>query len=133
LIRSGTFRASAGYEHTNALLKLPDPPTAIFAGSDLQAAGAYQALREHGLSIPSDMSIVGFDDVPLANLMSPPLTTIRQPLAQMGKTAVDMLLRSIEGQTPDPARVELATNLLERESCAPVVPAARPEPEKGVA
>jgi DNA-binding LacI/PurR family transcriptional regulator len=86
LIRQGAFRVPDGYEHTKALLHLPDPPSAIFAANDLQAAGVYQALRENGITIPSGMSVIGFDDIPLASLMSPPLTTIRQPLVQMGHT-----------------------------------------------
>ena len=117
LVRSGNYRPDAGHAHARALLELPDPPTAIFAGNDLQAAGVYRALRERGLFIPSDVSVVGFDDVPLAGLLSPPLTTIRQPLAEMGRTAVSILLRLISGEVLTPPRVELATTLVERESC----------------
>ncbi|MBX5459219.1 MAG: LacI family DNA-binding transcriptional regulator [Thermogemmatispora sp.] len=119
LIRPGEFRQQTGYDQTCALLALPQPPTAIFAGSDLQAMGVYAALRAHGLRVPDDVSVVGFDDVPIATMVSPTLTTIRQPLAEMGRMATTMLLRLIAGEPLDSMRIELATSLVVRESCAP--------------
>ena len=119
LIRHGTFRFDAGDMETRALLALPEPPTAIFAGNDLQSFGAYQALHALGRPAPRAMSGVGFDDVPSAARASPPLTTIRQPLGEMGRVATTMLLRLLSGRPLDTARVELATTLLPRASCAP--------------
>ncbi len=119
LIRPGDFTQPAGYEQTCALLELADPPTAIFAGSDAQAMGVYSALHARGLAIPTDMSVVGFDDVSIAALVTPALTTIRQPLAEMGRTATRMLLRHIAQEPLDSMRVELTTNLIVRSSCAP--------------
>jgi LacI family transcriptional regulator len=119
LIRPGEFKQHTGYEQTCALLELPQPPTAIFAGSDLQAMGVYAALRAHGLMVPNDVSVVGFDDVSIATMVSPALTTVRQPLDEMGRVATTMLLRLIAGEPLDSMRVELVTSLIVRESCSP--------------
>lgn len=120
LIRPGGFIQQTGYEQTCALLDLPEPPTAIFAGSDTQAMGVYSALRARGLSVPDDMSVIGFDDVPIASIVTPTLTTIRQPLVEMGRIATTMLLRLIAEEPLDTMRVELTTSLIVRESCAPL-------------
>jgi LacI family transcriptional regulator len=128
LIRPGEFAQKTGYDQTCALLELAEPPTAIFAGSDMQAMGVYSALRAHGISIPNasdhhlGMSVIGFDDVPLASIVTPTLTTVRQPLIEMGRVATTMLLRMIAGEPLDSMRIELTTTLIERESCAPVRP-----------
>ncbi len=119
LVQPGSFQAKAGYAAANALLDVPEPPTAIFAGNDLQAMGVYRALYERGLRVPDDMSVVGFDDVPLTALLTPALTTVRQPVREMGALATRMLLRIVAGETLESARVELATSLMVRESCAP--------------
>ena len=95
------------------LLSLPDPPTAIFAGSDLQAFGLYEAARVLGLRVPDDLSVIGFDDLPMARWAWPPLTTIRQPLTEMAATATRIVLGD-DTQT----RVELATSLVVRQSTA---------------
>lgn len=120
LIRPGVFSQQTGYEQTLALLDLPEPPTAIFAGSDAQALGVYAAVRAQGLSVPDNMSVVGFDDVPLASLITPTLTTVRQPLVEMGRVATTMLLRLIAEEPLDSRRVELTTTLIVRESSAPL-------------
>ena len=119
LERSGGFVAETGYEAARALLRAPEPPTAIFAGNDLQAIGVYRALYEAGLRAPDDMSVVGFDDLPLARLLTPALTTVRQPVREMGALATRMLLRIIAGEKLESTRVELATSLVVRESSAP--------------
>ncbi|HET8841223.1 MAG TPA: substrate-binding domain-containing protein, partial [Ktedonobacteraceae bacterium] len=119
LVREGNFHPEDGLEQANALLDLSEPPTAIFAGSDWQAAGVYRALYERGLSVPGDISVIGFDDVPSARWMIPPLTTIRQPLKEMGRVATTMLLKLIAGETLETARLELASSLVIRASCAP--------------
>jgi LacI family transcriptional regulator len=118
LIRIGDFHHDGGYTQTRILLDLPNPPTAIFAASDLEATGVYRALYERGLNIPRDMSVIGFDDIPMAERMSPPLTTIRQPLKEMGRTATQMLLRMVQGSELENIRVDLATSLVIRASCA---------------
>lgn len=120
LIRPGTFSQETGYEQTCALLDLPEPPTAIFAGSDTQAMGVYSALNARGLSVPDDMSVMGFDDIPLASIVTPALTTVRQPLIEMARFATTMLLRQISEEPLDTMRVELTTTLVERSSCAPL-------------
>jgi LacI family transcriptional regulator len=119
LVQPGSFQAKAGYAAANTLLDAPEPPSAIFAGNDLQAMGVYRALYERGLRVPDDMSVVGFDDVPLVGLLTPALTTVRQPVREMGALATKMLLRIVAGETLESLRVELATSLMVRESCAP--------------
>ena len=101
------------------LLDLPDPPTAIFAFNDNIAIGAVQAARARGLRVPEDLSIVGFDDVEHATIVTPALTTVRQPLAEMGRTAVSLLNRLLERQRFETLHVELATRLVVRDSTAP--------------
>ncbi len=120
-IRPGTFSQETGYEQTCALLDLPEPPTAIFAGCDSQAMGVYSAVRARGLSIPDDVSVVGFDDVSIASIVTPALTTVRQPLIEMGRVATTMLLRLIAEEPLDSMRVELTTTLVVRDSCAPLL------------
>ncbi|WP_235018058.1 LacI family DNA-binding transcriptional regulator [Thermomonospora echinospora] len=126
LVRHGDFHHESGYLQAARLLELPDPPTAIFAGSDQQAFGACEAARERGLRIPQDLSIVGFDDLPVARWFSPPLTTVRQPLAEMGSLATRLLFRLSRGETLETHHVELATELVIRESTAPPPAPARP-------
>lgn len=113
LIRAGDFHVESGFEHGTALLTMPDPPTAIFAGSDMQAFGAYEAARLLGLSIPRELSVIGFDDLPMARWAWPPLTTIRQPLTEMAAAAARLVLGHGENR-----RVELATSLVVRQSTA---------------
>jgi DNA-binding LacI/PurR family transcriptional regulator len=119
LISHGAFHVGEGIERGRALLLAPDRPTAIFAGNDLQALGVYQAARELRLHIPEDVSIVGFDDLPVAQWVSPPLTTIRQPLVEMAVTAAELALSMARGEALVQPRVELATALVIRESTAP--------------
>lgn len=118
LIIGGDYQQRTAYEATQSLLQDVSPsPTAIFASNDLSAFGAMDAVREYGLRIPEDISIIGFDDIPQASLVYPKLTTVRQPLAQMGQVAVKMLLERIENQSRPPQRVALATQLVIRDSC----------------
>lgn len=119
LIRHGAFHVKEGVAEGRALLRLADRPTAIFAGNDLQAFGVYQAAREARLHIPEDLSVIGFDDLPVANWVGPPLTTIRQPLVQMAVTAARLVMSLSRGEQPAQTRVELATELVVRESTAP--------------
>jgi LacI family transcriptional regulator len=112
----------AGREATEHLLDLPEPPTAIFAFNDNIAIGAIQAARARGLRVPADLSIVGFDDVEHATIVTPELTTVRQPLAEMGRTAVSLLIRLLERQRFETLHIELATRLVVRDSTAPPRP-----------
>jgi LacI family xylobiose transport system transcriptional regulator len=116
LIATGDFSRDAGITAGLALLETEDPPTAFFAGNDLQAFGVYEAARTLGLSVPNDVSVVGFDDLPVAAWFSPPLTTVRQPLMEMAETATRMILRLRDGDEIDSQRVDLATSLVVRES-----------------
>jgi LacI family transcriptional regulator len=119
LIRHGAFHVQEGIAEGRALLRLADRPTAIFAGNDLQAFGVYQAARAMRLHIPEDLSVVGFDDLPVARWVGPPLTTIRQPLNEMAQSAARLVLSLARGEEPPQPRVELATELVVRESTAP--------------
>jgi len=118
LIRPGDFGFHSGYTQTGALLALSDPPTAIFTGNDLQAMGVYKALYLRNILVPERMSVIGFDDIPFTAIVSPSLTSVRQPLFDMGRVATTMLTRLIAGEPLDSPRVELATTLITRESCA---------------
>jgi len=116
LIAEGDFAYESAHASAIAMLHLPDPPTAIFAACDQQAMGVYEAARRLGLRIPDDLSVVGFDDIPTTAWMSPPLTTVRQPLAEMAALAV----RTVLSPTPASAhrRAELPTELVIRASTA---------------
>jgi DNA-binding LacI/PurR family transcriptional regulator len=120
LTRYGDFLITGGVEHGAALLDLPDPPTAVFAGSDGQAAGVYQVARARGLRIPEDLSVVGFDDTAICMMLAPPLTTVRQPLAEMAAEGVRLIAQ--EQARPGSSlgrRIELATSLVIRDSAEP--------------
>jgi LacI family transcriptional regulator len=121
LIHRGNFYHEAGFAAGSQLLRLSDPPTAIFAASDQMALGVYQAVRRRGLRVPDDISVVGFDDLPDVQWCSPPLTTVRQPLAKMGLLAARTVLRLAQGERIESPRVELATELVVRDSAAPLV------------
>lgn len=119
LVRPGTFHHEAGFTAAMSLFDLPDPPTAVFAGSDQQAFGVLEAARVRGIRVPQQLSVVGFDDLPVARWASPPLTTIRQPLADMGRMAARIVMQQVRGERPVTTRVELSTELVVRESTAP--------------
>ena len=119
LVRSGHFLFQDGLRMAEDLLGQPAPPTAIICGNDLQALGVYEAARRNGLRIPQNLSVVGFDDIAVACWCAPPLTTVRQPFAEMGETAAQMLLSLVAGNTPPQSRVELGTTLVVRHSTAP--------------
>ena len=118
LLRGGPLYVDGGREQARALLALPDRPTAIFTANDLQALGVYEEARQAGLRIPEDLSVVGFDDLPFAEWAGPPLTTVRQPLRQMGAVAAEMVLAQAAGHRPEHDRVELPTTLVVRGSTA---------------
>ncbi|MFS4096884.1 LacI family DNA-binding transcriptional regulator [Streptomyces sp. AF1A] len=119
LIAFGDFHAEGGNAHAKRLLERDDRPSAIFAGSDLQALGVLDAARVCGLRVPDDLSVVGYDDLDIAKWTSPALTTVRQPLREMAEQAAQLILRLREDDTPAPTRLELATTLVVRASTAP--------------
>jgi DNA-binding LacI/PurR family transcriptional regulator len=120
LMRNGVFTADQGRDLGLELLRLPDPPTGVVCGDDLQAFGVYQAARLTGRRIPDDLSVVGFDDVDHAAWVVPPLTTVHQPFAEMGATAARMALALADGDALRQPRVELSTSLVVRGSSAKV-------------
>jgi LacI family transcriptional regulator, galactose operon repressor len=113
------FEIAGGARATSQLLDLPDPPTAVFAFNDNLAIGAVQAARTRGVRVPEDLSVVGFDDSEHATIVTPALTTVRQPLAEMGRTAVSLLSRLLDRQRFETLHIELATRLVVRSSTAP--------------
>ncbi|MFE0590083.1 LacI family DNA-binding transcriptional regulator [Micromonospora echinospora] len=119
LVVRADLTREAGHTAALALIDRPQRPTAIFTSNDLQALGVYQAARALGLSVPRDLSVVGFDDLPVAALVDPPLTTIRQPLTEMAATATELALALGRGERTPRIGLELATTLSVRESTAP--------------
>lgn len=117
LIRGGGFQEEGGYQSMQNLLKRPSPPTAVFAASDLMAIGALLAIKDAGLNIPDDIAVMGFDDIPVAKLVSPPLTTIAQPLESLGRRAAQMIFERLIGPAPETGRrEELPYKLIVRQS-----------------
>jgi LacI family transcriptional regulator len=108
-----------GYRAAGELLDLPDRPTALVGFNDKMAAGALQAARERGLRVPADLSVAGFDDIDISRISQPMLTTVRQPLAEMGRMAVTLLIRRLGHHDPDALHVELGTELVVRDSTGP--------------
>jgi LacI family transcriptional regulator len=126
LVRCGNFSAHAGYEHAMELLSHADRPTAIFAGSDIQAMGVLRVARRLGLDVPGDLSVIGYDNLPMAAWTGPALTTINQPLRDMAGTATRMLLDLARGVDLPTSRIDLVTELVVRESTsAPARESAR--------
>jgi len=115
LIVEGDFTEAGGYYAMQQLL--PNKPDAVFAASDIMAIGAMRAIREAGLRVPEDIALVGFDDLPLATMPEPRLTTIRQPVYQFGVKAVEILLDLIENGIEPPRRIIMDTELIIRNSC----------------
>lgn len=119
LLRVAPLYVEGGLAQARDLLGLPNPPTAIFTANDLQALGVYEAAREKGLRIPQELSVVGFDDLAFVRWIGPPLTTVRQPLMQMGATAAELIMELAVGRAPAHERIELPTTLVVRQSTAP--------------
>jgi LacI family transcriptional regulator len=117
LIVNGLFSQDTGYLQMQHLLRQVPDIDGVFAGSDLIALGAIQAIQEAGLRVPEDISVVGFDDLPMAKVSNPPLTTIYQPISQKAEMATSLLLDVIEEQEETPTRVSLPARLVIRESC----------------
>jgi LacI family transcriptional regulator len=122
LVRSGEPTAQFGYHAAGELLDLPQLPTALIGFNDKVAVGALAAAAQRGLRVPEDLSVAGFDDIDLAQATRPLLTTVRQPLQEMGRLAVSLLIRLMERQRLDALHVELATELVVRDSTGPASP-----------
>ena len=119
LVRMSDYRRAAAHQPAIELLSCPNRPTAVFAGNDLSAIGTMEAARGMGLDVPGDVSVIGFDDVPEAARTTPPLSTVRQPIQQMGATAVQLLIALMDGSSPETTHVRLPTSLVIRSTTAP--------------
>lgn len=119
LVRARAHTFEAGVEMADAFLALPEPPTAVFAASDSIALGVLASAQRHGLRVPQDLSVVGFDDSTAAVSSAPALTTVRQPVVEMGRVALRTLLQLARGEEVDSHHVQLSTTLVVRESTAP--------------
>lgn len=119
LVTEGTFRETAGHDLTRMLLGLPDPPTAVFSVNNLTTIGVLRALREAGRRVPQEVSVVGFDDIPTAELLEPPLTVIRQPTYRIGERAAELLMGRIEDPEAPVQEVLLPASLVVRGSTGP--------------
>jgi LacI family transcriptional regulator len=119
LVYHSDWHIEGGMAAARHLLTLPDPPTAIFALNDNMAMGVMQVARERGLQIPRDLSVVGVDDIEMTACLTPRLTTVRQPLQEMGRVASGLLMRLIEGQQVEATRLDLVNRLIVRESTGP--------------
>jgi LacI family transcriptional regulator len=120
LVRVGGYREESAEQPARELLTLPERPTAIFAANDLSAIRTMEVARSLGLNVPGDLSVIGFDNIPESALTTPPLTTINQPIQQMGFVAMRLLIDLIDGtEIPDPHR-QLPTALVSRGSCRAV-------------
>jgi LacI family transcriptional regulator len=115
-IVEGDFEFAGGITAMQQLLSLSEHPTAVFAGNDVSAVGVYQALYRAGLSVPQDISVIGYDDIELARYLTPPLTTIHQPQEELCRKAVDTLLERIQGADDEPRLITLEPTLIQRES-----------------
>lgn len=118
LVVEGEFSEISGDRGMRDLLALEMPPDAVFAASDMMAIGALKAMRAAGLRVPQDVALVGFDDIPLAALVDPPLTTVRQSISDLGYTAATLLFEELESEDSEsPQRMILPTELVVRSSC----------------
>jgi len=118
LVVQGNFSIASGVTAAQQLLELSKHPSAIFASNDEMAIGAIRALRDAGLSVPQDMSVMGFDDIRFAAFVDPPLTTVSQPGAEIGRTAMSLLLQIMQGKPVEQQRILLPTHLELRTSTA---------------
>jgi LacI family transcriptional regulator len=129
LERDGDFTEAAGYSAARELVALKDRPTAIFAANDSMAIGALSALRGLGIAVPEEMAVAGFDDIPLARYMDPPLSSVHVPICELGARAVELLLHGITHKNDHARRRErVSTKLVIRRSTGGE-PAERPPPK----
>lgn len=116
LARAGDHKLESGRTLAGALLDLPSPPTALFVVNNLMTVGALTAIHQRGLRVPRDLAIVGFDDLPWAEAFDPPLTVVRQPAYQLGRQAMELLLRRLDEPARPPVTVRLQPELVIRRS-----------------
>lgn len=116
LVREADFDIESGFQQMNSLLNSGEDFSAVFVASDNVAVGAYSALRDAGLSVPGDISVVGFDDIPLASFLDPPLTTIRMPAREIAEQSYHLLMRLMKWDFPDNREILLPTDLVLRQS-----------------
>ncbi|WP_149202693.1 LacI family DNA-binding transcriptional regulator [Actinotalea subterranea] len=120
LMRVGGYRTETADQPAHELLTMPDRPTAIFAANDLSAIRTMDVAHTLGLSVPDDVSIIGFDNVPESAMTTPPLTTINQPIRRMGSEAIALLIGLMDGSPPESTHITLPTELVERGTCRPL-------------
>ncbi len=126
LLRTGDFREAGGYQQMQSLLALRTRPDAVFVANNLMTVGALRALREAGVSVPEEIGMVGFDDMPWAPLLHPPLTTVAQPIYDIGSETARLLLSRLDGYRGSPRQVILAPSLKVRASSTPnAIPSLR--------
>jgi LacI family transcriptional regulator len=118
LVKVGDFKTQDGYRLMGELLRAEPRPSAVFALSDDMAAGAMNRVTDEGLRVPGDISIMGFDDSALASMTRPALTTVHQPISEIGSISVESLIRGIEGSRSSTEGIILKHRIVERESCA---------------
>jgi LacI family transcriptional regulator len=116
LVLEGDFEQETGFMQGRALLAINPRPTAIIASNDDMALGVMDAIKDAGLRVGKDISVVGFDDIPMAAKVYPALTTVRQPMREMGESAMELLITLLQGQKPLALQRELATELIVRDS-----------------
>jgi DNA-binding LacI/PurR family transcriptional regulator len=119
ILTGAYYSLESGYEAMLSLLSLDERPTAVFASGDMLALGAIMAAKESGLSVPEDISVIGFDDIDLAKYVTPALTTIRQDTTLLGSRAAEILFSSIDGTENDIVALKLPVEVIVRQSCAP--------------
>lgn len=117
LVRLGDFDPQSGYQQMKCLLELETYPSAVFVASDVVALGAMAAIREHGLAIPADIAIVGFDDIPFARYVDPPLTTVNIPAMNLARKSCEVLFQLIQHDLPAEKHILLESHLVVRRSC----------------
>jgi LacI family xylobiose transport system transcriptional regulator len=118
-VHMGDFLVTGGRAAAELLFASDDRPTAVFAGNDIQALGVIEVASEHGLRVPDDVSVVGYDDTQVSMWARPRLTTVHQPIRRMAEEATRIVLRLAAGEPVEQQRLELATHLVVRDSTAP--------------
>jgi len=116
-VRMGDYKQASGIALADELLALPAPPTALFVANNLMAVGAIEAIHARNLKIPQDVAIIGFDDLPWADALDPPLTMVRQPAYEVGRAAAELLLKRLDNRNSPPAWLRLRPRLILRQSC----------------
>ncbi|MBM7587333.1 LacI family repressor for deo operon, udp, cdd, tsx, nupC, and nupG [Bacillus pakistanensis] len=117
LVQEGDFSYESGYKLMEKFLALQNPPTAVFAANDEMAIGAIKAIKKHRLSVPEDIAVVGFDDIEMASIIEPELTTVAQPTFEIGSTAMDLLLCLMKKEQLTKKQYVLEDQLVIRQSC----------------